>query len=347
MFRNLILFTFLLYSAVPGYSQQYYRSNSIGMPLEKLGKYRSEMLTSEYILEISRSGSSEKRVLLKNGEIIKKWEIVLNSFGEVVKEIFYEGERKTVTNYRSGHILDKEEYSGGELEGRSRYIYTAAGRMSSIEEYDSSGSLILKREYINPESGRISRIGTESASDNREDISSYSFSGTDVRYEWQGNSEGTGRYFYYSSGRVVYMEKWSLNSLVSRTDYFYDDDVLEQTVERIFSGNIEILKNYDEKRRVVSETEKKGDEIFRKVHNTYDGENISKKVVSSDSGTEKYLYNYSDDKLSSELYYFNGSLRKKTVYQEGDGNYFEDLYSENVKYMRIYYKDSEKYKTER
>ena len=64
-----------------------------------------------------------------------------------------------------------------------------------------------------------------------------------------------------------------------------------------FSESRLIIKKYDEKGRVLTETEKKGSSIISTVYNTYSEDNIIKKITKTDAGTEKYLYNYTDDKL--------------------------------------------------
>ena len=343
MFKRFFIILLILICPAILSSQEYFRSNINGMSLEKIKSLSRSQ--SEYVLEVEKKGDVLYRTLYKNREIYKKWISQYNSSGDLSKETFFEGEDKTETFYILSSISEEKYYKGGELAEIIKYSYLPDGKISSVEKYDSTGKIISRREYSPDNSIRIT---TGDGKNNPEEkfLSKYSFSGTDIKSEWQGDSEDTGLFFSYDSGKILYSEKWTEGKLVSRTDYTYSGTDLAETSETFFSEDRVIIWKYDEKRHVTEETEKKGKSIVRTVYNSYTGDNISRKIVKSDAGTEKYLYNYTDDKLTGELYYLNGSLVKKTVYQEEEGNYYEDLYSENIKYMRIYYRDNEKYKTE-
>ena len=343
MFKKIFITVLILFYPSILSSQEYFRSNINGMSLEKIkdaGRGKDE-----YVLEVDNKGEIIYRTLYKSGEVFKKWIYNYSSSGDLVMETFYEGKDKTEIFFLQNNITEEKHYKEGKLTEINKYRYLHDGKISSVEKYDSSGVLISRREYSTDKSINIIKGDVKKRSGENY-VSRYSFSGTDIKSEWQGDSEDTGLFFSYSSGKVVYSEKWSKGNLVSRTDYTYTGSDLSETAENFFSENRKIISKYDERRRVLEETEKKGKSIVRTVYNTYSNENIVKKIIKSDSGTEKYLYNYSDDKLTGELYYLDGSLIKKTVYLEEEGNYYEDLYSGNMKYMRIYYRDNEKYKTE-
>ena len=343
MCKKLFILTFIIFSASALSSQEYFRSNINGMALEKTGNFKKS--GNEYVLEVEKKAETVSRKLYKNGKIYKKWIQSYSPSGDLVSEIYSEGEERTETLFIQNHIHEEKFFKDNKLTVTDKYIYSPDGELSSVEKYSSSGLLLSRKEYSGGNSIVVKKAGDKEGEE-KNIVSRYSFSGTDIRSEWQGNSEDTGLFYHYSSGKVIYSEKWTEGKLVSRTDYSYSGADLAETVETFFSESRLIIKKYDEKGRVLTETEKKGSSIISTVYNTYSEDNIVKKITKTDTGTEKYLYNYTDDKLTGELYYLNGSLMKKTVYQEGDGNYYEDLYSENIKYMRIYYRDNEKFKTE-
>lgn len=346
MYKKIIIFILFSFSASILYSQEYYRSNSIGMAIEKIKK--SEKEREEYLLVVVTEGSVKHKTLYKKGDFYKKWEIYFSETGETEKEVITEKKEKTVLVYNNRHLAEEYLYSGGILTSRIKYVYSSAGKISAVEYYDSNGRLTDRKTYSKERGGKLTEVRNEKFPPEGDSVSSYSFSASEVRSEWQGDSDGTGRFFFYRSDRVFFAERWDNNRIVSRTDYIYNENILSETVEIFFTENRELVKKYDERRRVVKEIEKSDNSVIRTVYNTYNGDNLVKKIINSSGSTEKYLYNYNESILVSELYYLNGNIKKKTYYdEENDSNYYEDLYSDNIKYMRIYYRDNEKYKIER
>ncbi len=343
MYKNILISIIFLISAESLSSQEFYRSNSTGMALERISAIRMD--EAEYLLEISLKGNVRYRKLYKKGNLLKTWEIYYNRAGEQEKETVDENGEKTEYYYSGRSLKEEIFYRDNKFQGKNIYIYSSDGTLREVENYSSDGALYSRKSYSQTGEWVTSVLDDNKTEDDVQSL--YSFSGTDLRSEWQGHPDGTGTFFYYNDGRIAYTEKWDSEKALSRTDYFYSDKKLMKTVEKSYSDNREITCNYDERKRVVSETEKYNDNTVRTVYNTYDNDNIIKKIVKSDKDTEKYIYNYNDSELAVELYYLNGSLMKKTVYEESEGNYFEDLYSDNIKYMRIYYRDNEKYKTEK
>ena len=345
MYKKTLTVIFFIFYAFSLQSQEFYRSNSIGMALEKISSIRSDEI--EYILKVEKKDGIVSRILYKDSIVIKRQLLQYNSEGDIVKETVTEDNKKTVTEFRNKKAFEELHYTDNILKERRRYLYSSDGKIISEEKYSSDGLLISKRTYDNLKDGRAAAVINTFTEDNKDIISNYSFTGPDIRSEWQGDSKGSGEFTYYKDGKIQYSENWQESKKISRTDYFYNKESdLVRTEENFLSGGKTLINKYDERRRIVSETEKKGSNTVKTVYNTYSSDNLIKKISKTGDDTEKYIYEYSGDNLVKELYYFNGSLRKKTVYEEGEGNYYEDLYSENIKYMRIYYRDNEKVKTE-
>lgn len=343
MFKKYILFISLFSITFTVSAQQFYRSNSLGMALERVSSVQKD--NTEYLLEIYNTANITIKTLYKEGLFIKKWELEYSPGGKLKTESVTDDEGKRVFIYKNNRVLSEDIYSGNEILNRIKYFYSAEGKLKAVECYDSNSKLTERKIYEDDSDDKISSVIIEFKPGDPRSFSNYSFTGSDLKSEWQGDSDGNGLFFYYKNGKISFTEKWEENRLVSRTEYIYKEVSLSETFEKYFTENREIVKKFDERRRVLVLTEKTEGKIYKTVYNTYSGNKLVKKIVTSEGDTEKYIYNYNDDELVNELFYLNGIIKKK-IYYSSDNEYYEDLYSENKKYMRIYYKDNEKYRVE-
>ena len=113
MYKKIIIFILFSFAASILYSQEYYRSNSIGMAIEKIKK--SEKEKEEYLLAVITEGSVKHKTLYKKGDFYKKWEIYFSETGETEKEVITEKKEKTVLVYNNRHLAEEYLYSGGIL----------------------------------------------------------------------------------------------------------------------------------------------------------------------------------------------------------------------------------------
>ncbi len=340
-----ISLTFNIFIPQVLYSQEYYRSNNMGMELEKIGVYEKE--ESEYFLTVEKNELKKTKNLFMNGEFLKKWEIFYNSEGKIEKVVETEKERMVETVYNGSRIQHENTYTDGKLTERTEYFFAGKRDGYRTETYDSDGKLVSKKGYTRSGDGKMSSVKTLDSNENEKGLSVYSFSENDIKDEWQKSDDGGGRFFSYINGNISYVENWKGDEMVSREVFFYSDDVLVKTVETFTAeGGKSFIRKYDDRKRIISETEKKGDSVIKTVYNTFENDNLVKKIITAESYTEKYLYSYDGDVLAGEEFYRNGDIRKRVFYTS-ENEYYEDLYSDNRKYMRIYYRDDEKYKIER
>jgi hypothetical protein len=314
------------------------------MALERVNRLHKD--DTQYLLEINNTDGEMMKILYKEGVFFKKWDLRYSPDGELETETVTDDETKRVFLYKNNRVLSEDVYSGNEILNRIKYIYSVEGELKAVEYYGSDSKLTERKTYGKDSDEKIASVKTESKEGVPKSFSNYSFSNSNLKSEWQGDSEGTGLFFYYNNGKVSFTEKWEESTLVSRTEHIYKEGSLFESYEKYFSGNREIVKTFDDRRRILILSEKTEGKIHKTVYNTYSGEKLVKKIVTSEGDTEKYIYNYNEDELDSELFYLNGIIKKK-IYYSSDNEYYEDLYSENKMYMRLYYRDNEKYKVER
>ncbi|MEW5817835.1 MAG: hypothetical protein AB1798_20885, partial [Spirochaetota bacterium] len=99
-----------LLSVFPMRGKDYFRSDEIGLPLEKISQYR--LNDFPYVLVLERGADDrEIRRLLHKGDEYKRWETVYAG-GEKIKELYFE--RETLTSEtvygRNGSVVEEKQY---------------------------------------------------------------------------------------------------------------------------------------------------------------------------------------------------------------------------------------------
>ena len=353
MFK-IILFLFLLtctYSSpVSAETASYYRSNSLGMQLEKINRLR--ILDQEYYLEKQIMEEREIRRLFSGDKLVKEWELVFNHRERLEKEIVREGNKTTERVFDSGTVIREDFYENSSFIGFKKYIYKDGHVLSRIEEYSPAGKLLNYTEYERDYRGNIQLIVRHNfpeTGDRYSEISRYRFTGPQILEEWHGTDDNTGVFIFYNTrGLLQRVVEYKAGIEVSEKNYYYTDTVLNRTEEYLFQADEKIVQYYSEKGMVTEEVYYAGSDVSKRIYNYYRDDLLTRRIIRRERDTERYLYFY-DPELETpvrEEYYLNGRLMKETVFLD-ENNYYEDLFRRGERYMRIYYRDDEKYRTEK
>ena len=331
---------------------QLYRSNAIGMALERITPQQRGDHT--HVLSVERSDGLEVRRLFTGGEETRRWETRRTEGGQRRERVFEDGEPRTVRRFSTdGLLLEETTYrAGGPAERR---IFSYAGRrLSSMEVFDGEGTSRFRERYLYTASGSLREVIRIYPAGSRS-IASYNF-GSGRLEETRHARDGLLRiYRYNSDGTPAVMQLWRDGRLVveERRTYQPESRVL-RTVERD-EGRARMLKEYDDRGRLIREV--KADEPAEgttggaagreEITYSYDEEgNLERKVSRSSAGRRSWVYHYDDaGELEQESYYVGRSLEKVTVYTEEDARY-EEIYRRGRLFLRIYYRGGEKEREE-
>lgn len=334
-----------LFLAVSLFGEEYFASNSSGMLLEKISRYR----TGEFdrYIKLEREDNRILRTLYgRNGELINTREIFYGSDGEMLKEVVTEGNARTETVYDGSGILEESFYRDGILTGREVFIYDG-GILEEILSFDGEGNRRGSTALSRDSSGRITgAVFSDSTGEGSEDTR-YVFSGGRLIMEWHGNAGYTGTSVRYDlDGRVAGCTEWLDGKEITTETFVYGEKGLESTVLVNHGLNTRLVSRFDSEGRTESEEEHEGDRLLKKRLFGYDeSSNLISSVESFPGGTEKILYTYEGDRVKTEKRHRNGTLYKIITYRT-DNDFVEDIMSGGGIIATYYYLNRERVKKE-
>lgn len=340
-----ISIAFFLFLAVSLFGEEYFASNSSGMLLEKISRYR----TGEFdrYIKLEREDNRVLRTLYgRNGELINTREIFYGSDGGMLKEVVTEGNARTETVYDGLGILEESFYKDDILTGREVFIYDG-GILGEILSFDGEGNKIGSTTLNRDSIGRISgAVFSGSEEEGREDTR-YVFSGGRLIMEWHGNADYTGTSVRYDrDGRVAGCTEWLEGREVTSESFVYGEKGLESSELVNHDLNTRVISRYDSSGRTESEEKLEGDRLTRKRVFGYDeASNLISSVESFPGGMEKILYTYEGDRVKTEKRHRNGTLYKIITYRT-DNDFVEDIMSGGGIIATYYYLNRERVKKE-
>ena len=332
------------------FSQQYYKSNNLGMELATITKYRVDEF--EYYLEKFKEENKEIKILYKEFVCVKETELYYSDNGVVEKEIIKEDGIKTEKRYKDSLLQREEVINLNDQTGYVKnYKYKPNLLIDTVEEFSLGGkrqsSVIYERDSKGRIASVIRTIYPENSKEKEEQISKYRFEDQNILEEWHGNSELIGNFTYYRNGRISEILRTDKGEKISEKKYFYDQDLNFRIEEFVYETEEKIIKEFDSGGYLLEEEVYIGKKFVFKINDFYDDDkNLIRRIKVLPEGVERYIYEYSGDDLSFERLYFNGKLAKEKVYLE-DNVHYEDYYDNGERVLRIYYKDDEKTSVER
>ncbi|MFP4384583.1 MAG: hypothetical protein ACLFSE_11105 [Spirochaetia bacterium] len=349
--RRLISVVFFVTMFLPHiFSQELYRSNQLGMRLERISEeQRSEY---EYVLRVNREGDLRTVTLFHDGEEASRTVQELLGGGDIKTEREYEKEElRTVRNYRSdGLVQNTEEYTGGELERVYTYRYHQ-GRLSGIEAAGSDGGVLYNDRYRYTLGGFLREI-RRNFPDGSFRLSHFRYGEDALITEWNTKNPGkqvpaeTEISYYNPSGNLIRREVLKGDERNSTVLYTYTGDgVLEKTVRTGPEGR-ETEHRYGPAGNVLQVIDRRDGAVIREEENVYQDNVLTERKIITQGVEEKRQYRYDEaDELYEEVLYENDVLILITRYT-GENTFEEDVYDSGELSLRVYYEDGKVVKKE-
>ncbi len=332
-----LLATCILFCSVaaPATAVDYYRSNVLGMKLQRLEKFRIDEF--EYCLAVDSEDEVETRTLISRGKEIRTWIITRLPEGKSV-EVEISGPEKITRERLQGRLIKETVEEEGQLREARRYIY--------------EGTELVQREVTGPEGplytdyferterGRLRRVVREFPGGDTV-VSWYSSGAEGPAEEVHTSGEASTR-FRYDAGKLVLEEHREGVELVSRTEYFPEERTSRQVDFR--TGEV-ITRTYDQKDRIIrEETETEtGIDIYEY---TYRDNLLSTEIHRSRGLVERWEYEYSGGEEKTAFnYYRNKILRKRREFETG-GTYRDIIMRDGKPLMIVYYREHVQVETE-
>ncbi len=315
--------------------ETFFRSNSLGMPLAEISKYRTDEF--QYVLTIEKTDGTALRTLYEDGEAVRRWRSTVLGRRRIVES--FEGDTPvTVETYEEGRLIAEELFRYGSLEVRFEYRYTG-DVLRKIVAYDEAGK-VYEDAYVRDGTGRLLRLIRTYAAGGR-DVSAYTFSGVDLVGEWHGDEEASTVFRFGSEGPMA-EEKWREGALLYRSEILSYNP--KRAVETDFVTGTVVERQYDESGNIVQESGTGPDGQLKVRYEYQDGKQVAK-TARSPGTTERWEYVYEGDELTAERYLRDGEMIMNTVYT-GENSYTEEIYREGRIFLKVYYEDEQRSKEE-
>ena len=320
--------------------EELFRSNSIGMTLEKITPYRQDNF--EYVLRVIREKKETLvKILMKNGKEHKKWIEEELKEGEIVT-YFEEGKKREETFFTGDSRIQRIVRYGGDEEVTEELThYYEQGELDYVLVSGGGGEELYRIVYEQGKHGRLRKMKRIYPEYTRESL--YTFGRNAIAAEWHGE-ENTGDLFRFERDQQLSsLEKWSGSEKTAEKTLRYDEATLEYSVEVDYLANVVTKTWYNErglKKRVL--TESIAALIAETQYEYNEQDDVREKRVWTPGVREKREYTYSEPgELAAETYYKNGALISKIEYIN-DSTYYEYLYRNGEPFIKITYIDDEK-----
>ncbi len=336
---SVILGSFIILAAFPLYSDQYFRSNILGMKLDLIGEENKD---SGYVLVVSENDGRQIETLLESGvkifecrkesrdgksyeitEYIDRIETVVRENGVIVsEEVNRVDQDSEVINYvyANGKLLEKHFLIGGIGIYSEAYKYGADGRILEVVRINEE-SQIDEKIYFTFNEGHLSR--------------------------YMYKSGGKGRYIKFDKNGILYSDSFDSGGSVETIEYKRLDNGgnLEVISYKDSGERAEIL--YDENGRIVSRLLKDKDEnIIEEADWDYKNDLLRMFRLKKDLLLEVRLYEYNPQgRPEKETLKINGIIVRVTEYLD-ENSYNETLYTGGRPAVRVTYENNIRVRTE-
>lgn len=321
-----------------------YRSNGLGMALEKLASYMRD--EHEFVLEVDKKPGSEVRRLYRNGSEVRRWETAASADGKK-RENEYEGALIIAARIfgPSDELQREDTYRDGELFQRAVYEYVK-GSPSGVKVTDADGNLVYRDEFRLSSRGSLREVRRTYPDGAR--ASSAVFGGSSVGGEERDELSGVTIVIRYDErARAVEKEQWKGEKLLTLEKFVFrgDTDLLSESTEDWEESGRHIERAYNEQGRLLIEKTAVGGEPTEQTDYTWNADGLNtEKRRRGPEGIEEWLYSYAADREKTlEEYFLRGSLVKRTQYAE-KGERSEDFFREGEMFLRVFYSSDVKTK---
>jgi YD repeat-containing protein len=331
---------FLLAAGGLGFAEQsLFRSNSIGMQLEPLARYRADEY--EWTLRVEVTGDREVRRLFDHGAEARRWEKAPAPGGKRTEEKEYDSGALSARRVygEAGELILEERYSDGRLVSRSIPRYSGA-RLTGVRTVAADGKLVSVEEYELSTRGSLREVRRTSP-EGPAASARYIMGRNGPVEERDTVGELTYVTRFDAESRAVEKEKRKGSELLVRQDFTFrsGSSVLASSTERDSAAGTLTQREYDEKGRLAAETVRAGEQDLSRTEFSWDGDRMSGKRRRSAAGLEEWRYTYgADGELSREEYLSRGSREKVTLHT-GKDERTEELYRDGELFLKVFYRD--------
>ena len=339
--RPISLLLFLL-TAFSLSGESWFISNSSGMLFEKIHAVR----TGEYdwYARVDDNGDQVIKTLYdRTGREVKRWDI-FKTDGTVVREVFSEGNSRTISEFENQRIMKETFLTGSKVTGGHIYLYDG-NFLREIQESDANGNIknrvVLKRDANSRISSADFTYGKETFTNH------YIFSKGRLIMEWHGIDSQTGTSVRYSQeGSLLNTTKWEEGRKVWEEKFEYTGKYLSGSVSRGMLTGEKTAKKFDSAGNLTYQEDTVDDEVVYKLFCFYDADShLIDKTEVQDNLIERSKYKYKGDQVVQEEQYKNGKLVRVIEYASA-ANYTVDTYIDNEPVLRNYYINHRKVKKE-
>ena len=337
--KRFFIFIFIIFSAVLVYSDEYYRSNILGMKLEKIDN--PPETGDEWVLGVSYENGIEKRILYNGPEIISEKEIK-QSDGRII-ETTLSGEKTEIITRDGGVIISEETHEEGVLPEKDVFIYK--NRRLQYTEHYSGDEKIYTDKYNYTNDGRLLDVKREY--NGKADSVLVSFMFNDGRIESSlYNSGKRNNFIIFDENGIVLSESYGDTANETREYGELENGLRFEKISNMDNGDITMLI-FDEKSRIISnEVRSEKGVLKEKTEWFYESDRISKIKNRKELLLETVDFSYGDDgELVEESYTRNGNIMQIRKF-DSELDYTEELYRNGLPVLLITYKDGTRIKTE-
>ena len=337
-----ISFLLFLFTAFSLSGESWFISNSSGMLFEKIHAVRTGEY--EWYARVDDNGDQVVKTLYdRTGKEVKRWDIFKQD-GKVVREVFNEGNSRTISEYENQRIMKETFLINSKVTGGNIYLYDG-NFLREIQESDASGNIknkvTLKRDVNSRISSADFTYGNETFTNH------YIFSRGRLIMEWHGIDSQTGTSVRYNQeGSLLNTTRWEEGRKVGEEKFEYTDNYLSGSVALTIRTEEKITRKYDSSGNITYQEDMVGNEVVRKLFCFYDKDSrLIDKTEVQDNLMERSKYKYNGDKMVQEEQFKNGKLVRVIEYASAE-NYTIDTYIDNVPVLRNYYIKHRKVKKE-
>lgn len=337
-FSFFIVLSISLFSNIFIFSQDYYRSNSIGMVFEKIPSFRINDFS--WVIKSSKTGSLETRIIYFNGEESKRLEYFTEDNVLLVSE--YVLDELVRTEKLIDGLIVKEEYY---KEGKpiNTFNYEWSGQQLKKTTYIENDIHVYDDLFIAGENGSLKQI-RRIFSKGGPSTSGFGYSNQVVNTEWYETDDESSLY-RYEDGRPVSIEIWKDGELI-RTKTFTSTDSGSTVVDSDLLTGIVIRQLYDADEKLLSDETRDGSNIVKYTY-IYEEDLLVEQKIASPGIRKKHLFYYnSDGSLKSESIIKEDMLIKEIFYNFGEKE-VEKVYRNNSLILIVFHENGEKIREER
>ncbi len=337
--KRILITILVFFSSVLIYSDEYYRSNILGMKLEQIDNPQD--IVDDWLLTISYRNGIESRILYNGAETVSVMEIEQKD-GWVI-ETTRSGEKTEIITRENGIIISEETFENGVLPEKNTYVYKN-GRLQYTEHY-SGDEKTYTDKYKYTKEGRLLDVNREYNS--RADNIIVSFMFNDGRIESNLYTSGKrNNYIIFDKNGIVLSESYGDTSNETREYGTLENGLRFEKVSNSDNKEITTLI-FDEEDRIISNEVRSENGILKeKTEWFYESDSIKKIKKKKELLLEVIDFSYDrDGMLIEERYTRNGNIMQVREF-DSELDYTEELYRNGLPVLIITYKNGTRIKTE-